>query len=111
MLRRDLADIAEQANRIAAAISEKTSAAIATTSDGFSQMGSGSLPTQNLATKLVAVRSNSIEAGELAAKLRAGTPPLFARVHKGDLLLDPRTLLDGEEEMLVQAVVEALQQS
>jgi L-seryl-tRNA(Ser) seleniumtransferase len=108
MLRRDLADIADQANRIAAAIGERTSATIATTTDGFSQMGSGSLPTQNLATKLVTVRSNSIEAGELATRLRAGTPPVFARVHKGDLLLDPRTLLDGEEEMLVRAVVEAL---
>ncbi len=129
MLRRDLADIGEQANRIAAAIGEKTSAgdcpnfrvsengtvpfagisaAVVTTVEGSSQMGSGSLPTQNLATRLVAIRSNSIEAGELAAKLRAGTPPVFARVHKGDLLLDPRTLLDGEEETLVRAVVEAL---
>ena len=111
MLRRDLADIAEQANRIAAAIGEKTSAAVVTTAEGSSQMGSGSLPTQNLATKLVAIRSNSIEAGELAARLRAGTPPIFARVHKGDLLLDPRTLLDGEEETLVRAVVEVLQQA
>jgi L-seryl-tRNA(Ser) seleniumtransferase len=111
MLRRELAEIADQANRIAAAINEKTSAAVATTIDGFSQMGSGSLPTQNLATKLVAIRSNNIEAGEWAARLRAGTPPVFARVHKGDLLLDPRTLLDGEEETLVRAVVEALRQA
>jgi L-seryl-tRNA(Ser) seleniumtransferase len=110
MLRRDLADIAEAANRIAAAIAERTSATEVTTADGFSQMGSGSLPTQNLATKVVAVRSNNIEAGDLAAKLRAGTPPVFARVHKGELLFDPRTLLDGEEETLVRAVVEALRQ-
>jgi L-seryl-tRNA(Ser) seleniumtransferase len=111
MLRRDLADITDQANRIATSIREKTSAAVVTTTDGSSQMGSGSLPTQDLATKLVAIRSNSIEAGELAVRLRAGTPPVFARVHQGDLLLDPRTLLDGEEETLVRAVVAALQQS
>ncbi len=54
---------------------------------------------------------NRIEAGELAARLRAGPPPVFARVHKGELLLDPRTLLEGEEEMLVAAVVAALQQA
>jgi L-seryl-tRNA(Ser) seleniumtransferase len=110
MLRRDLADIADQANRIAAAIGGKIPAAVVATVEGSSQMGSGSLPTQNLATKLVAVQSKRIEAGELAARLRAGSPPVFARVHKGDLLLDPRTLLDGEEETLIRAVVEALQQ-
>jgi len=109
MLRRNLADITDQANRIAAAIGERTSAAVVTTTEGSSQMGSGSLPTQNLPTRLVAVRPRSIEAGELAARLRAGAPPVFARVHKGNLLLDPRTLLDGEEKILMQAVVEALQ--
>jgi L-seryl-tRNA(Ser) seleniumtransferase len=109
MLCRNLADITDQANRMAAAIGEKTSAADVTTIEGSSQMGSGSLPTQNLPTRLVAVRPRSIEAGEFAARLRDGAPPVFARVHKGEVLFDPRTLLDGEEETLVHAVVEALQ--
>jgi len=38
-----------------------------------------------------------------------GDPPVFARVHKGEVLLDPRTILEGEEDTLVKAVVEALQ--
>jgi L-seryl-tRNA(Ser) seleniumtransferase len=108
MLRRNLADIADQANRIAAAIGEGASGVEVTTTDGFSQMGSGSLPTQNLLTRLVAIRPKSIEAGDLAGRLRGGEPPVFARVHKGDVLFDPRTLLDGDEGRLVNAVVEAL---
>jgi L-seryl-tRNA(Ser) seleniumtransferase len=110
MLRRSPTDIADQANRISAAIAERTSAAHVATADGFSQMGSGSLPTQNLLTRLVAIRPKNIAAGELSARLRACTPPVFARVHKGELLLDPRTLLDGDEEALTNAIVASLEQ-
>ena len=109
MLRRGLAEIAAQAERIAQAIGQRTSAAVVTTAEGFSQMGSGSLPTQNLPTRLVAIQSESVEAGELALRLRRHAPPVFARVHKGQVLVDPRTLLEGEEQVLVEAFVQALQ--
>jgi hypothetical protein len=33
---------------------------------------------------------------------------VFVRVHKGQVLADPRTLLEGEEDVLVGAVVKAL---
>ena len=108
MLRRGLAEISAQAERIAQAIGDRTSAAVVTTADGFSQMGSGSLPTQNLPTRLVAIRPESVEAGELALRLRRHAPPVFARVHKGQVLVDPRTLLDGEEQVLVEAVVQSV---
>ena len=110
MLRRGLAEISAQAERIAQAIARRTSAPVATTADGFSQMGSGSLPTQNLPTCLVAVRPESVEAGELARRLRHNAPPVFVRVHKGQALADPRTLLEGEEPVLVEAFVKALQE-
>jgi L-seryl-tRNA(Ser) seleniumtransferase len=109
MLRRSLSDIADQANRMAAAIRENAAGADVETAEGFSQMGSGSLPTQNLPTHLVAIRPKDIDAGTLAARLRGGQLPVFARVHKGDVLFDPRTLLDGEEDELVGAVIQALQ--
>jgi L-seryl-tRNA(Ser) seleniumtransferase len=109
MLCRNLAEIAAQAERVAEAIRSRTTAAAVTTADGFSQMGSGSLPTQNLATRLVAIRPGSVTPGELAVRLRGGRPPVFARVHRGQVLVDPRTLLEGEEAVLVEEVVHALQ--
>ena len=109
MLCRSLADIAAQAERIAQAIGRQTTAAAVTTADGFSQMGSGSLPTQNLATRLVVIAPISVAPGELAVRLRRGRPPVFARVHRGQVLVDPRTLLEGEEAVLVEAFVHALQ--
>ncbi len=108
MLCRQLGEIAEQAERIARAIAERAPGASAAVIDGFSQMGSGSLPTQDLPTRLVAVNAEGIEPGDLAARLRRQTPPVFARVHKGQVLLDPRTLLKGEEAVLVEAFAAAL---
>jgi L-seryl-tRNA(Ser) seleniumtransferase len=61
------------------------------------------LPGQDLPTRLVAVEAEGIEAGEIARRLRLHSPPVFTRVHRGVVLADPRTLLDGDEEILVAA--------
>jgi L-seryl-tRNA(Ser) seleniumtransferase len=122
MLCRRLPEIGQQAERIAAAIAQQQggaatqggtaglsgSVASVIVIDGFSQMGSGSLPTQDVPTRLVAISPTAMDAGELAVRLRRGTPPVFTRVHKGQVLIDPRTLLEGEEELVVRAVAEAL---
>ena len=97
MLRRDLADIQTQAERIAAAIRAAVPGAKVAVVEGFSQMGSGSLPGQDLPTRLVAVQAENLEEGEIARRLRRHDPPVFARVGQGRVLADPRTLLDGEE--------------
>jgi L-seryl-tRNA(Ser) seleniumtransferase len=108
MLRRDLADITAQAQRIAAAICRSVPAAKATAVEGFSQMGSGSLPGQNLPTSLVAVQAEDTGEGEIARRLRQNDPPVFTRVGQGRVLADPRTLQDGEESLLVAAFCRAL---
>jgi L-seryl-tRNA(Ser) seleniumtransferase len=107
MLCRGAGEIGLQAERIAAAIAAESPGA-ATVIDGFSQMGSGSLPTQNLATRLVAVQAAELEAGEIARRLRHYAPPVFTRVQHGQVLADPRTLLEGDEEILVAAFGAAL---
>jgi L-seryl-tRNA(Ser) seleniumtransferase len=70
---------------------------------GQSQPGSGSAPGIYLDTFVVEASVAGLSAGELAARLRAGEPCVFARVHDGALLLDPRTLHPGEEPALVSA--------
>jgi L-seryl-tRNA(Ser) seleniumtransferase len=108
MLCRPLPEIGEQAERIARAIAERVPGLSPTVIDGCSQMGSGSLPTQELATRLVAVPEGPVSPDELASRLRRHSPPVFVRIHKGQVLLDPRTLLDGEEAIVVEAVVATL---
>jgi L-seryl-tRNA(Ser) seleniumtransferase len=111
MLRRPLGEIMEQADRIAEAIRQHAAGAKVQVIEGVSQMGSGSLPTQGLATRLVSVEPEGLEPGELSARLRRHTPPVIARVHKGRVLVDPRTLLEGEEGPLVAAFVESLKKT
>lgn len=108
MLLRTRQEIAEQAERIVATVRGQTDVADVTVMDGFSQMGSGSLPGQDLPTTLVAVSPRATSAEELGRRLRAGTPAVFTRIKSDQVLVDPRTLLHGEEEQLVQAFVEAL---
>lgn len=73
-----------------------------------SQAGGGSLPLAHLPTFVVALSPRVCSAGELEARLRRGDPPVIARIKEGRLLLDPRTILDGQEPILAQAVRAAL---
>jgi L-seryl-tRNA(Ser) seleniumtransferase len=75
----------------------------ATVLAGQSEPGSGSAPGVYLDTSLVSVSQASRSAEALAAALRAGDPPVFARIHDDMLLLDVRTLLDGDAGRVVEA--------
>jgi len=43
-------------------------------------------------------------ASRLSAALRHGRPPVIARIEDGACCLDPRTVLKGEDEELLDAV-------
>lgn len=73
-----------------------------------SEPGSGSAPGIHLDTWAVRVTHDTHSAERLAARLRAGDPPVFARIQEGALLLDPRTLQAGEHELLLEAFIRAL---
>ena len=104
-LARTFDEIAAQAERIAAALNERGVAAAVSVVDGSSRMGSGSLPTQDLPTRIVALSPRTESAATTARKLRQGRPSVVARVKTDQVLIDPRTLLDGDEALLVEAVI------
>lgn len=108
MLRRSGDEIREHAERLASQLREKAVPANVTTTSGFSQMGSGSLPAQNLATTLVAIAPEKISAESLAKGLRLHETPVFARIQNDQVLLDPRTLREGDDAIVVEAVAAAL---
>ena len=68
---------------------------------GESAVGGGSLPGHGLPTVLLALDGR---ASRLVAALRHGLPPVIARVEDGACCLDPRTVLKGEDEDLLDAV-------
>ncbi len=69
-----------------------------------SQPGSGSAPGVFLPTFVVKFVHARIGAAQLARLLRRANPPVFVRIQDDALLLDPRTLLAGDAERLVDAV-------
>ena len=72
-------------------------------SEATAEPGSGSAPTVFLPTTAVRVTADACSAEALAARLRAGEPPVFVRIHEDALLLDPRALLPGDEDRLLEA--------
>jgi L-seryl-tRNA(Ser) seleniumtransferase len=108
MLTRSLGEITGEAEHIVRQLNKSISNAVAETVSGFSQTGSGSLPTQNLATMLVAVQPEKISAESLARQLRQYSPPIFTRIQNDRVLIDPRTLCKGDVEVVVKALLEIL---
>jgi L-seryl-tRNA(Ser) seleniumtransferase len=68
-----------------------------------SEIGGGSLSTEQLPTYVVAVRSKTIPIQDLARALRQYEKPVFGRVAENTLLLDFRTVLKGEEKTILEA--------
>jgi L-seryl-tRNA(Ser) seleniumtransferase len=73
--------------------------------DGFSTIGGGSLPGETLPTRLLAL-DGSLAPHLLAARLRSGKLPVIARVERGRLVLDLRTVLPEEDGVLAEALRE-----
>jgi L-seryl-tRNA(Ser) seleniumtransferase len=72
---------------------------------GETMVGGGSLPGGSLPTKLLAISGGkNIQA--ISRKLRQRDVPVIGRIDKDRLLLDPRTVLPEEDEIVVQALQE-----
>jgi L-seryl-tRNA(Ser) seleniumtransferase len=107
MLRQSPGKVAARANRlrdhlIAAGVEAETR-------PSASAIGGGSLPEEQLPTTVVAIIDSRRSAARLIDRLRAQEPPVIARIEGDRVVLDPRTLLPGEEVLLVPAVIAAVQ--
>jgi len=106
MLRIPAADLDVRAQALARRIAADVPALEVSTGPGFSQVGSGSLPGEDLPTTLVRLRHPAEAASAFARRLRLGDPPIYTRIVDEAICLDPRTLLDGDEDRLVASLKE-----
>ena len=72
------------------------------------EVGGGSLPTAELVSWAVGLRPARLSPEALDAALRAGRLPVVARVQRGCVWLDARTLLDEQDGDVVDAIRAAL---
>jgi L-seryl-tRNA(Ser) seleniumtransferase len=71
-----------------------------------SAIGGGSLPEVTLPTFVLALPPGDPD--ELLARLRRADPPVVARIEADRVVLDPRTVMPGEDEAVVRAVRDAI---
>jgi L-seryl-tRNA(Ser) seleniumtransferase len=85
----------------------------ATVIEGLSTVGGGSLPGETFPTWLLALPvplNRNVTANSLTTALRRHNPPIVCRVERETLLFDPRTVLPGQEEILLTALENLLPQ-
>lgn len=102
------ADLAERAERWRQQLTEaglNAADLVATTQDGESAIGGGSLPGETLPTRLLALPTPS--ADEMARRLRTGQTPVVCRIQDDTLLFDPRTVLPDQDDALLSAILAA----
>ncbi len=80
----------------------------ATVRDDEAGAGGGSLPDLPLPTAVLAITPDKISDAQFAERLRLGNPAVVARTQERQALFDLRTVLPGQEDDLLRAIVAAL---
>ncbi len=77
---------------------------------GESTVGGGSLPGETLPTTLLALDAATLALplDEVSHRLRSRPIPVVARIQRDTLLLDPRTVLEEQDQEVVRALIEIL---
>ena len=70
--------------------------------------GGGSLPTENIPTIVVTIKSAKMTASRMEAKLRQVAVPIIVRVDEDEILLDLRTVSEDEFGFIVDALQQIL---
>lgn len=72
---------------------------------GESAIGGGALPGETLPTWVLRLASSARSPDWLAEKLRAGAPPVVARIEEDTVVLDPRTVLPKQDQAVKHALI------
>ncbi len=79
-----------------------------TLKEDVSQVGGGALPLQELPTVVVAIKPLDFSVNSIEEILRKGEPPIISRISKEELILDMRTVFDGEIPLLAAGIEKTL---
>jgi L-seryl-tRNA(Ser) seleniumtransferase len=74
---------------------------------GLSTVGGGSLPGETLPTTLLALKIP--QPNRIIANLRRNHPPVIGRVENNLIVFDPRTVLPGQDSLLITAIQKAVE--
>ncbi len=72
--------------------------------DGFSKVGGGALPLQELPSRLISLVPKRLSPQDMERRLRSYSPPIIGRLEKERLLLDLRTIQEEEMKIVARAL-------
>jgi L-seryl-tRNA(Ser) seleniumtransferase len=96
----------KRARRVASRLRKSLPAGVEVrVADGKSQVGSGSVPVEEIPTKVLTIRCASAPPDDLAKRLRQQAPAVFTRIHDDAVLFDFRTIRPEEDGEIIEAVL------
>ena len=108
LITKDIKEIEGSANKLYEKLSDIKDMANVEIEDTLSQIGGGSLPTERIKSKCVTIIPKNISTAALEEKLRQGENPVVGRISDDKLILDMRTVLEDEIDILSQKIIDIL---
>jgi len=72
--------------------------------DGFSRVGGGAMPLEEIRSRLLCISPGKLSATFIANALSCYNPPIIARLEKDQVLLDARTIQEKEIKIVAEAI-------
>lgn len=105
-------EIRERAARLCEGIARLANGQLKTSLDeGGSVIGGGSAPEVTLPTVLVALQGDSLSAEEIEDRLRSYKVPIITRTERDRVMIDLRTVAEGDEGIMLDAIATLAQPS
>lgn len=108
LITRELKEIEKNANALYEKLDILKDVAIINVEDTLSQIGGGSLPMERLNSKCVSITPKNISTASLEEKLRLDENPVVGRISDNKLIIDMRTILDDEIDILSKKLINIL---
>jgi L-seryl-tRNA(Ser) seleniumtransferase len=108
MMALGVGEMGGRAEGLAARLRERVAGLEVEVREGSARMGGGTMPTSALGSVALELRVAGLAAQELAARLRGGEPPVVGRIEDGRYLIELRTVMPWQDEVLVGSVAGAL---
>ena len=103
LLNTSIEDLRQRAEQIASQLKGCNAIKDVNVVDDITYLGGGSVPTQAIPTCCLSIASENGSIDSLAAQLRSAKRSVVGRIHQDRLLLDLRSLLPAQDQLLLAA--------
>ena len=108
LITKDLDKIEENAKILYEKLSVLNKVAEIKIENTLSQIGGGSLPAERLKSKCITIKPLNITTAKLEEELRLNENPIVARIEQDKLILDMRTILEDEIDIVANKLISIL---